>query len=463
MGQTVLGQMRNVFKPLTRSIAAIAVAVTGACAFLEDPTEEVRKLVSGPDAPPLPGKRIAVLEDQRNLKPDPELKGRQILLPAPFKNPEWPQSGGYPNHAMHHVAVGKQLERAWRSSAGDGSSSEEKLIGSPVVAGGRVYTIDTKAKISAFDVESGDDIWDVEVTPEEQEDSGHIPGGIAFDGGFLFVATGFGDLVALNAETGAEVWRKSFNASLRAAPTVRGGRVFVVTLDNRTIAVRADNGEEIWEHTGITEQAILLGSASAAVDSGVVVVPYSSGELVALKADNGRVLWSDSLASLKRTDIVSALSHIRGRPIIDRGRVFAVSHSGLMAAYDLRTGERLWDKEVGGTESPWVAGDYIFLITTDAELVALSRDTGQVYWVRGLPRFDDPTKRLKKPIIWTGPLLASDRLIVAGSQGEAWAFSPYSGKFIGLVDLPDGVTVPPVVANGSVYFLAEDANLVAYR
>ena len=133
-----------------------------------------------------------------------------------------------------------------------------------------------------------------------------------------------------------------------------------------------------------------------------------------------------------------------------------------MAAIDLRTGRRVWTREIGGTESPWVAGDFIYTITNDNELICISRDDGKVHWVIGLPRYEDPKDR-EDPIVWSGPVLASDRLIVAGSDGEALAISPYDGRLIGVVEMPDGVSVPPIIADGTVIFLANDADLVAYR
>ncbi|HIM78232.1 MAG TPA: pyrrolo-quinoline quinone, partial [Rhodospirillales bacterium] len=242
----------------------------------------------------------------------------------------------------------------------------------------------------------------------------------------------------------------------------RAGRVFVTTVDNRLFAINAENGEGLWTHTGLSEAASLLGSASPAVGNGVVVVPYTSGELIALKAETGRLLWQESLSSIKRTDVVSNLAHIRGRPVIDRGRVFAISHGGIMGAFDLRNGRRLWQKEIGGSQSPWVAGDYIFVITNDAEIAAVSRKTGGIHWVRALPRYKDPDDQ-ENPIVWTGPILVSDRLIAAGSHGEALAISPYTGRILGSVELPSGISVPPIVAGDTVYFLADDADLVAYR
>lgn len=413
------------------------------------------------EAPPLPGERLSVLSHAQTVEPDPELADAEILLPPPSPNPDWPQAGGYANHAMHHIAVGDTLKRIWSVDVGAGASAEQRIVASPIVADGVVYALDTDTRVSAFDAESGTRMWSVDLTPRH-EDDGHISGGLAFEAGRVFVTTGFAQVVALDAKSGEEVWRRDLDGPMRVAPTVRGGRVFAITLENKLYALNAATGETLWSYAGATEIATLLGGASAAVDEGVVVAPFSSGDLVALRVESGRVLWADSLVSARRTDAVSTLSQIRGRPIIDRGRVFAISHGDTMAAIDMRTGQRIWDRPIGGLESPWVAGDYLFLLTNDWELVCLSRGNGRVFWVRPLPRYEDEEDR-KDPIVWTGPLLASDRLIVAGSHGEALAVSPYNGRILGRQELPNGVSVAPVIANGTVYVLTDDADLVALR
>ncbi len=436
------------------AFAALLVLALGGCT---NPTTWFEKKKD----PPLPGERIAVLLHQSTLSPDPKLANLQILLPAPSPNDDWPQSGGYPNHAMHHMQVPETINEAWSVDIGEGSDDEERLVSSPVVGGGRVYVIDSSSVVSAYGIVGGKRLWETNLTPDE-EDEGHIPGGVAFQNGRIYVSTGFAQVIALNAANGAEIWRQRISSPARSAPTVRAGRVFVSTVDNKLFAINAENGEGLWTHTGLAEAASLLGSASPAVGNGVVVVPYTSGELVALKADSGRLLWQESLSSIKRTDVVSNLAHIRGRPVIDRGRVIAISHGGIMGAFDLRNGRRLWQKEIGGSQSPWVAGDYIFVITNDAEIAAVSRKTGGIHWVRALPRYEDPDDQ-EDPIIWTGPILVSDRLIAAGSHGEALAISPYTGRILGSVELPSGISVPPIVAGDTVYFLADDADLVAYR
>jgi outer membrane protein assembly factor BamB len=159
---------------------------------------------------------------------------------------------------------------------------------------------------------------------------------------------------------------------------------------------------------------------------------------------------------------MSTLADIRGLPVIDRGRVFAVSHSGRLVSIDLRTGERAWEQEVGGTATPWVAGDFVYVLSNEGELICLTRRDGRVKWVQGLPRYENPEKK-RRPLQWTGPILAGDRLVVVASNGEVLSLSPYTGEALGRVEVSDGTYIPPVLAGETLYILTNDADLIAMR
>ena len=414
-----------------------------------------------PESPPLPGERIAISNLQQAVEPDPRIADLDVRLPQPFHNQNWPQPGGVANHAMHHLAASGQLKPLWQADIGDGSNDEAQLLAEPVIADGRVYTLDINAEVRAFDANKGTRLWSAELKPKDEGD-GTLGGGIALNGRHLYVTTGFARVFALDATNGKVVWQRRLPGPLRAGPTVRGDRVFAVTVANELHALSANDGRTVWTHAGISEVAGLIGGAEPAIDNGVVVTPYSSGELVALRTQNGRVVWSESLTAIRRTDPVSSLAHIRGRPVIDRGRVFVVSHSGRMAAIDLRTGNRVWEQPIGGTQAPWIAGRFVYVVSTNGELVCLSRRDGRVRWVRALPRFEDPEDR-EGPIRWVGPVLVSDRLLVASTQGEVLSVSPYTGALLGRIEVSGPVLIPPAVANQTVYLLTNDAELIALR
>ena len=410
---------------------------------------------------PLSGERISVLSLDRQLEPDPDLAKIAITLPAPVVNPDWPEPGGYPNHAMQHLSLPDRLTRVWSTSTGEGASRYSRVLSHPVVEKGRVYAMDGAVQVGAYDAGTGDRLWQVDLRPEGERGTS-FGGGIAFWNDRLYAATGYAQVLALDPADGKIIWRSNVGAPVRSGPTVSDGRVFVVTVGNELTVLAADDGRQLWVHNGIPETASLLGSASPAVEGEVVVVAYSSGELYALTVETGRPLWSDNLASTSNLDAVSTLADIRGWPVIDRGRVYAASHSGRMAAIDLRSGERAWEQELGSTHSLWVAGDYVYILSNDNELLCLTRNDGKVRWVRLLPSYENEKKK-KDPMTWAGPVLGGDRLIVLSSDGGALSISPYTGEPLGRDEMSAGGYFAPVIADNSLYVLTDDAELSAYR
>ncbi|MBI3516981.1 MAG: PQQ-binding-like beta-propeller repeat protein, partial [Proteobacteria bacterium] len=314
--------------------------------------------------------------------------------------------------------------------------------------------------VSAFSLQDGKRLWTTDITPEDEGDA-VVSGSISVYGTRVYVASGYAEVVALDGENGKVLWRVGLTAPVRAAPTLSGDRVFVTTVDNQLIALAAEDGRKLWDHTGISETAGLLGGASAAVDSGTVIAAYSSGELFALRAESGRVSWADNLAAVRRADAVSAIAMV-ARPVIDRGLVLAVSHSGRFAAVELRSGGRVWDREVASANMPWVAGDYVYILTTSGDVLCMTRRDGRVRWVQTLPRYESPEKE-RDPISWSGPVLGGDRLILVGSSGDAIALSPYTGKALGRLKLDGKTLISPVIADGTLLVLTDDGELAAYR
>jgi outer membrane protein assembly factor BamB len=416
----------------------------------------------GDSEPPLPGERVPVMLLERQLTADPGLADLPIRLPPPVVNPEWPQSGGVPSHAMHHLAASDDLTLAWRASTGSGASGDSQLLARPVVAAGRVFTMDAEGAISAFDVASGQRAWRLEPADLDAGD-GLLGGGLAYDSGWLFAAMSTGEVLGINASSGTEIWRQTLALPLRAAPAVADGRVMVVSADNQLYALDGQSGRPTWRHAGFFEGTGLLGGPSPAVGEGVVVVPYSSAEVFGLRLDNGRPLWSDTVQRPRRTEALAQINDIEGAPVIEGDQVYVAGYGGQMAAIELMRGVRLWDLDLGSTQAPWVAGDFIYTLTTRGEVVCLLRESGRIRWVSPLPRLSDPGDPTSDPITWSGPLLVGDRLLIAGSNGAALSVSPYNGEILGRLALPGPVLIPPIAAGGRVFILTEDAELLAYR
>ncbi len=412
----------------------------------------------------LEGERISVLELQKSLTPERTLEeGTEFSLPQQWDNTSWPQAGGYPNHSMHNLSLSEnKLERAWKSDIGQGSTGDLPLNAQPIVAEGKVFALDTDLRLSAFDAQNGKNLWRVKVEHED-EDEKVIGGGIAYAHGTLYVTNGYDEVLAISPSNGDIQWRKRLPTPSRAAPTVLDGRLFVTTIDSRLVALSAKDGTGLWEYNGIGETAGLLGAASPGANADIVVPVFSSGEVTALRVENGSVAWSDNLASVRKYGGgLESLSDIRAMPIVDRGIIIAVSFSGKLAAIDERTGTRIWQKEISSLQTPWVAGNLLFVLSSDNQLVALSMVDGSIFWIKQLPQFEDE-KDKEDPIHWSGPVMAGDRLIVVSSDGKLLEISAHNGDIEQTIKTGANIQITPVVANNTLYMLSDSGVLFAYR
>ncbi|MGV6818954.1 MAG: outer membrane protein assembly factor BamB family protein [Parvularcula sp.] len=421
-------------------------------------------------------KRIPVLALATALEPDPKYASIPVSIPPAFANSEWSQPGGEPDHVMHHLSGPETYALAWRAKVGIGGSMREPLTAPPVVADRHVFTIDAASVVKAFSTEDGSLLWTTSLTPELKEKKrrflrpgGRLKpaqigfgGGVSFDDGRLFVANGFAEAAALDMETGEVLWETRMPAPVRNPPTAANGQVFVLTTANQIVALDQLTGETQWTYESFEENARFLSTGSPAIDGDIVVAPFSSGEVVALDSTTGRLLWTATVARSSRLNALSNLNDIAGSPVIDRGGVFAVSHSGQLSAIDGRTGRVAWEASVAGLNMPWVAGDFIFLVSVDGKLVNFNRADGGVVWAIDLPAYEKPKKK-KKPISWFGPLLVGERLIVTSSAGEMLQVDPQDGEIMQRYKLAAGSTIPPVVADGTIYVIDNKGQLEAWR
>ena len=408
---------------------------------------------------PIPGKREPVLRSADALHPDRGLL--PVTLPPAVRNVAWPQAGGNPAHDMGHLAASPTLSVAWTVDIGAGGGYRQKILVQPVVADGVVYTMDSAAKVTALELASGRVLWRTR-TRDKKDRSTNIGGGLGLADGVLYAVNGLGSALALDPRAGEVRWRVGIEAPGRSAPTIAAGRVFLTTLNDRLLALDAKDGRELWNYQAQNAMTALLGEPAPAFSDGLVVAGFGSGELTALRADGGSVVWTDTLAAAGPGTLADIAS-IRGNPVISGGRVFAMGMGGITAALDLHAGRRLWERAVGGLNGPWIAGDWLFVLTLDQVMGALRASDGQVAWASPLPAYSNP-KDQSGPLTWFSPVLAGDRLITAGTSGEALAVSPYTGRILGRQKLPAQASpVQPTVAGGTVLVVAEDGRLMALR
>jgi outer membrane protein assembly factor BamB len=434
------------------AVLMIAAAMASGCSLLK----------KGKPKTPVLGERIAVLTSESDVVVDPETAARPFALPEAVANTEWSQPGGNAPKSMGHLALGTSLGQVFNVSIGQGTGKAERLAAAPVVADGRIFTIDTSSTVRAFDAQSGAAVWSTRFGFEKSNEASLYGGGVAVAGGRVYATNGLGYVAALDATNGGIVWSVRPGGPLRGAPSLAENTLYVQSQDNQIYSMKMADGSTNWSNAASLEIAGVFGSASPAVAQGTVVAGFSSGELNAYRYENGRLVWQDALSRTSISMGVASLSDIDANPVIDSGQVFAVGQGGRMVALELNSGQRLWELNIAGIATPWIAGEWVYVVTDDAKLIAISRANGKIRWINQLPRYGHE-KSKKGQIHYVGPILAGGRLIVAGSNGVLANIDPDNGSFQTQTNVGAGVSLSPVVANSMLYILDDRGRLAGYR
>lgn len=393
-----------------------------------------------------------------SLKPDETIARMEVSIPPAQDIKNWEQVGGNPSHLMPPVVVGNELKKVWEQQIGDGADTYHRLITHPVVNNGLVYTMDIHGRVQARKTENGDLVWELVTSPEDGH-SNTMGGGLAAVDDTLFITTSFGEVWCVDAKSGKEIWKKALATPIRAAPTIFGGRIYVVNVNNEIFSLDAKSGEELWDYAGIIEPCSLLGGSAPAANSHAVIIAMTSGEIYSLSPESGRLLWSDTITPALRIDTVSSIAHIRARPIIEDNTVYLASHGGIIGAYDVISGKKHWTKKIGALRTPALAGNFIFLITTNDDLVCILKSTGQVRWAVPLPR-----KRESDTVVtWAGPIIVNNQLVLVSSGGEMALVDVADGKIAKTIVLDSSCQLSPIAADKTVFILTDSGMLQAWR
>jgi outer membrane protein assembly factor BamB len=419
-------------------------------------------LKKGAPKTPVLGQRVAVLMTENDATVDPATAALPMVLPEPVANSDWAQSGGNASKSMGHLALGTSLGQAFSVSIGYGSTVGGRLASSPVIGGGRIYTIDTNATVRAFDAQTGGQAWESQFGTEKGNSSSLYGGGVAYDNGRIYATNGLGFVAALDQRNGGVLWQVRPGGPLRGAPTVAGDTLYVMSQDNQIYSLKTSDGTTNWSNAASLEIAGVFGTGSPAFAQGTVVAGFSSGELNAYRYENGRLVWQDALARTSIRTSVSSLSDIDANAVIDHGQVFAIGQGGRMVALELISGQRLWEINIAGIATPWVAGDWVFVATDDGKLIAIARTTGKIRWINQLPRFERE-KSKRGQITYRGPILAGGRLLLVGSNGSLINFDPATGNFQSQTTIGVPIALAPIVANSTLYVLDDQGHLRAFR
>ncbi len=416
----------------------------------------------------LQGERLSVRPEMTSLAletpaEEPVTPGTAISLPAAAVNAAWTHVAGGPAHRIDHPAFSATPRLAWSANIGQGNDRKHRMVSDPVVSDGRVFTLDSRARVTATST-GGATLWARDMTKPGERSDDASGGGLALGDGKVFVTTGFGELAALDPATGAVIWRQELAAPATSSPTVLGDLVYAVSRDNVATAVDTGNGRIRWQLTGTPSLAGQVGGAGPAVTDQAAFFPFGSGEIVAALRQGGVRIWAATVAGQRRGRVYANFNDIIADPVVRDGVIYTGNQAGRSVAIDAASGSRIWTAPYGAYGPVTVAGGSVFLISDDAKLVRLDAATGAEIWARELPYYRrERTRKSKAIFAHYGPALAGGSLWIASDDGTLKAYDPGSGAERYRTDLPGGAASGMALAGGVMYVLSERGQLLAFR
>lgn len=438
------GYKRQISNAKKAGLMAVVVAAVTAC--------------SGNDKP-LPGERFTL------QSPDPTQVQNQTLpfsMPSAVSNANWTHLNGEPDHSTGHAAFSQTPTLRWSTTIGTGEGRDTKISTTPVAANGKVFVMDGAGLVSAV-ASNGGTVWQTSVTPVGENPEDGKGGGLSYDNGVLYVGSPYGELIAVDASNGNIRWRRSFQASIRSAPTVAGSTVYVMTGDNVAYGISASNGALIIDKRGpSTLMGGTIEGASVAVSGGQAVIPFMAGSLLAIRTNNSEPIWQVKLDQARPSSAMARLGDIAGAPVINGNSVYAATVSGQIVKLNAASGKQAWSVNLGASGPVWPAGNSLFLVSDHSQIVRMDARSGAVIWSQQLPDYANAEKR-KGPIRHYGPILAGGRLWVAGRDGTLRGFAPDSGALVNQIAIPDGAASAPIMMGGVMYVPSLTGQLHAFQ
>ncbi|MEM1374664.1 MAG: PQQ-binding-like beta-propeller repeat protein [Pseudomonadota bacterium] len=386
-----------------------------------------------------------------------------ITLPAQQAFADWTHPGGNARHAAPHAAFSAAPTQIWASSIGAGQGRRQRINATPVVADGRVFTVDSNGVVAATSA-GGERLWSADLTPSLERRGQGGSHGLSYGGGALYVNTGFGEVVALDPATGSELWTQDIDAQGGGSATYFDGRVYVSARDSVGWAIDAETGRIQWQLSGTPSGSSYLGGGGPALTEDLAIFPFPSGELLAVFRRGGVQRWNATLLGGREGVAYAAISGIAADPVVAGDRVYVSNPAGRLAALSSTSGERLWTARAGSLKPPVIAGGSVFFVSDQNALTRLDASTGQTLWATELPLFEERRAIRQKTVFGHyGPVLAGGRLWLASSDGTLRGFDPVSGAQVVTAPIPGGAATPPVLAGGVMYVVTTRGQLIAFR
>ncbi|WP_114326299.1 outer membrane protein assembly factor BamB [Candidatus Colwellia aromaticivorans] len=346
----------------------------------------------------------------------------------------------------------------WEESVGDGSEDFFSRL-KPVVAYNTVYSASRAGDVFAFDVKTGKELWNVDLSDVDNDRSfwdsrlsAMLSGGPIAGLNKIFIGSEKGKFYALDAQSGELVWQADIKGEIISAPAVDSGVVVVNTASGIMKAFNADNGEELWKIEQDVPALTLRGISQPVIASGGVIVGTGKGGVNVYLLNKGQQGWSTEIGEPAGSTELERVIDVDSSPVVFGDKVYAISSRGNLAAIELKSGRVLWKRQYSSYRQISIYRNTIFLTNLRGHVYAIDR-------VNGIERWSNLVLTNRGV---TGPAVIDNYVVVGDFEGYLHWLDQESGEIVARHEVDSsGIHSTPTVVDNILYSQSRDGDLQA--
>ena len=403
--------------------------------------------------------RFSVLKYDAEISETLTLDISEIQLGLPKEIYYWSKDFQNPQNNLGHVYTNANFNK--KKKIISGKSKPLNLI-QPVFFENNLCYLVNDGFIECVNAETNKSIFKINIKKEGVKKYEIIRGGLSYFDEKLIFVDGYGEIIAINSNSGDIIWQKSLSFPILSAPLIYRGFIYFISADNRLFAIEFETGEISWSFQTIVETKKSIYTASPVAFENIIIAPFSNGELIAFKYDDGKPLWSD-LAS--KVSIVSNfdIKDISANPVVSSNNIFSLSTNGKFFSINLVNGKRNWVVDISGKNPPIISGNQIYILNSDAKLICLNKTTGEIYWIKQLDKYKGK-ENFKNLNLWLGPYALNDHLYLISFFGELIKISAENGEILESINLGiNGIMIDPLILTEQIYIMDINSNVYKFK
>ncbi|MNF83411.1 Outer membrane protein assembly factor BamB precursor [compost metagenome] len=344
----------------------------------------------------------------------------------------------------------------WSSSVGDGIGDFYSQL-QPVVEEDHIYAAARDGDVTAFDRNSGETLWSVDLADlpiNADKRSARLSGGLVSRYGKLFLGSENGVVYALNEADGEVLWQTTVPGEVVASPAVEDGRVVVLTTSGRLIALDTDEGKQQWTLSEEQPPLTLRSASAPVITNGAVLYGRADGKVGIALLSNGQPVRQSKVADPRGATELDRMVDVDATPLIAGDELYAIAYNGQLMARKLMTGDEVWKRKYSGYRDLAVTGNAIVLTDSRSHLFAVDRRNGLELW---------SNTQLENRSV-TAPVIFGDYVVVGDVEGYLYWLDRTDGTIKAMQQLDSsGLYAAPLVDGDTLYVQSRGGKLYALQ